>query len=316
MENSLVQPQAHRIFRIFLFNMTSSQSKSSHSAKQKKDKQKQSHSKCQSSHRYNIAEGSFLFVVNELKVNPQMCPMYPPTWSQGPPRDWTGFEGETPGTVFRYQDGRIQEALDFCWYRTDGQMGNPGYISYIASDDPYYPPISIPSILKASMFDCWRFCPRMFSYGDPTENNSESDADNWHFLHFETMQCYPTASYISHAGSRHTIGSDKSWGIIPASYNNTFSNAPLSGGLTGDISLILGLMALTRRIGQADDAFRRCWNGPGQPWRGNSIIDLPPEATPRGVLVHVAADPGNLTGSNEEFIKGLSQRIILPPSPL
>ena len=214
--------------------------------------------------------------MNELRISNRWCLSQPITGNVLPPNDFRGFTGETSGRVFRYSNGFIEEAPDYWWERPQ-EMDSPGNIVTYDRDETGGCTVDengecnifvTADFATCVAFDCWRFAPRLFSWVDPFD---QDEAIEWFFPRFLESPVNPGVSIVNGQGYRYTIGRNSGWGVIPQTFNHPSANAPQSRGLSGDLSLILGLMALTRDVGRTDDIASR-WNGPGHPWTGHSIV--------------------------------------------
>lgn len=79
-------------------------------------------------------------------------------------------------------------------------------------------------------------------------------------------------SLVTAKRSLYAAGQNADWvgRLVPESYRNPYASTPRSGGLAGELSVILGLMGLSQPFGRAADAFTepeplwhdRRWRGP------------------------------------------------------
>ncbi|KAK6075500.1 hypothetical protein SCUP515_05933 [Seiridium cupressi] len=226
---------------------------------------------------------NFLFVVNELNLNPE----YPPAadrWGNIiPPETPNGYAQETVGQVFRYRNGRVTLEEIYIWYRPD--LGDRGDIGYWTQDTdeagnalPVFNPLTAYSTF--SIFNCGPFLPCVYGIGDVSED--QGDFDGCRALHFHHTGGVSQAS--PNGSCKYVAGRNASFidGLISAAYRNVEAHAPRSTGLGGEVGLIIGCMALSQSPGTVD--------------RPTSVQD------PRGVLVHIALDPSGDLGTSAEEI--------------
>lgn len=292
---------------------------------------------------------SFLFVVNEFDFDDDQKGF--DQWlNYTPPSEADAYDHEFAGSVFRYHNGVVSPAPEFEWTREDlggGRRGpgciarrNPEYDQYVTmypervleiyNDIPMHngwPPM----YREHSVFACSPFVPIIVMPGDASlgsfvrrgcECGEEHlpDTDGWRLLHFMhdngVSRATDEARGLPYVGGRHP-----SWmpALVPQAFENRVpgnnQNFPQSLGLSGELPIVIALMAFHGRRGHASDVFtnggwhRNQWRGPpgAQPhceWmhlslplyldvgRNNAdlVSDPATDDPPRGFLVHVSLD--------------------------
>ncbi|KAJ0165773.1 hypothetical protein CTA2_10014 [Colletotrichum tanaceti] len=207
---------------------------------------------------------SFLFVVNELTVIDEghgRGPFVDRFGSPLPPEGVECYGDETVGAVWRYQNGAVTAAPDFFWNRP--QRGSPGDIATLHHGfDGLGQPVSyyhsMATYSTHSVFNCWRFLPCVWTAADiSTVATVDFNVDHkWSALEFRHDPLEPGRTRIQ-GPERFVAGRDPSWvpHLLPSTYAAPQS-APPSRGLGGPFGIVIGLLALARRPGHADDAFR------------------------------------------------------------
>ncbi|KAK4097583.1 hypothetical protein N658DRAFT_478672 [Parathielavia hyrcaniae] len=257
------------------------------------------------------SRNSFLFVVNEFQVN------YEPLQGQGhtltdqwlntmPPQQAEAYVGESPGTVFRYEDGVVSPAPGYCWYRPAmGQEGRIARLNQAANEFDGWP-----AVYRAqTVFACSALLPMIVAHGDASlpgstfmRRNCPCDHDYdvpgcspWSYLHF-TPGHVGGVSYVNadSSGNPWAVGQQASWipSLVPSAYKNTTPSAPHSSGLSGHLAIIIALMGFHGRPRHASNVFlEQRWHR-GQ-WLGSSRASsyLPKLGeTPRGLFVQICVD--------------------------
>ncbi|KAK3360360.1 hypothetical protein B0T25DRAFT_128560 [Lasiosphaeria hispida] len=252
---------------------------------------------------------SFLFVVNEFVID-----LEPPhhevvdQWLNFlPPILPSGYLGEAIGTVFRYSSGAITRADEYLWHRP--HMGQPGSILRLDSENnvsgtaiPYQ---------SRSIFSCSAHLPLIVLEGDAslgstlrtgcacgsTSSSADEDLPAWDMLHFSDkgIGISLAATHASGYPGPYVVGRNPSWmpSLVPVSFANTRpEHVPQSRGLSGDVAIVIGLMAFHSRPGEASNVFGGgCWRY-GQ-WNppGNGAPCYPASGdSPRGFLINVCLD--------------------------
>ncbi|KAK0716235.1 hypothetical protein B0H67DRAFT_645877 [Lasiosphaeris hirsuta] len=273
---------------------------------------------------------SFLFVVNELSIN--LEPPHHESMDQWlnflPPTSPAGYVDEAVGAVFRYAAGAVARADEYVWHRP--HMGQAGSILRLDGANNVSG-VAVPYLTR-SVFSCSAHLPLIVLDGDASLGSSylrrpgcQCDGNNntatttatgldeelprWNLLHFAAPEAFADTRPEGHAaaprglslamahdtGAPYVLGRNPSWmpSLVPAAFANTRpEHVPQSRGLSGDVAIVIGLMAFHSRPGEASNVFGSgCWrygrwsppgNGaPGYPASGDS---------PRGFLVHVCLD--------------------------
>lgn len=96
----------------------------------------------------------------------------------------------------------------------------------------------------------------------PCDSRFDESYTPWYQLHFERRD---GVSYVNSAGCGDSFvaGRNASWipSLVPSVYQNTGDSAGPSQGLSGDLPIILALMAFHGRPGRASSIFRdRKWH--------------------------------------------------------
>jgi hypothetical protein len=182
-----------------------------------------------------------------------------------PPRVAAAFGPEHSGRVFCYRNGQVSHMPEYRWRRPNGLR--PGYIECRrqgSDEGGSIPPFTytLQPYKSYTVCDCGPFLPRIFTDVDAMSTNLAdvmAPSDRYHAVHFEA---FGGISYANNVGVKHVASRNASWvgSLVPNAYRNIIADIP-SQGLGGDLGIILGLMALTQRPGDTDDAFRRYWNG-------------------------------------------------------
>ncbi|KAK0668037.1 hypothetical protein QBC41DRAFT_365732 [Cercophora samala] len=250
---------------------------------------------------------SFLFVVNELN------PIYEPHGSETlrdqwlnpmPPEHADGYLDEWQGLVFRYRQeshgGVITLANEYQWYRpVRGDEG--GIVRVDAAGNITGRPIVC---RQASIFSCSNHLPIIVGPGDASVGHSRiarQALDNdtvfyWSLLPICRWDDSSNITFVTTEGRGvpSVVGRSPSWipSLVPQVYSNP--NASLvSGGLSGDLSVLIGLMSFHSKVGRASDVFSfQRWHH--NRWVGSqhAPIHVPrtQEGNPRGFFVQVCLD--------------------------
>ncbi|KAL1862603.1 hypothetical protein VTK73DRAFT_6730 [Phialemonium thermophilum] len=260
----------------------------------------------------------FLFVVNWLNADQSVfdndLPLEKDQWANPLPYSLPSYYGpETVGPVYRYRDGDVTLAHDYSWIRPRPHA--PGCICRVDDRGGVVPAVAYKTY---SVFRCWRFLPFVWVPSDITVveetsamttgdgssssagyNNNNDDDIGFRPLRFsdgyqrygDALCSEPSISKIGFPGCLHVMGRGPSWmpSLVPASFSNPEASAPSSRGLTGELPVILGLMALSQW-----DRFDPVAQWRRGHWLGAPRYDLEnvpgPDEIPRGVLVQVCWD--------------------------
>lgn len=246
------------------------------SRKDRDGRSKESSSKQQDRSSNNIPL-SFLFVVNEFQLFDDQNGNAPEADRFGnplPPLNPAAYGEEIVGSVWRYENGVVSPAEGYVWYRPD--PGSEGTIAWGPYEKQYddgsgngwdYDLMDVYSTL--SVFNCWRFLPCIWAEADSSIGETGLDF-KWQPLEFGHNQQEPGVTRI-HGTERHVAGKSPSWmpALLPETYAVPSGIWPPSGGLGGDFGIIIALIALSRRPGHTDDAFKEgLWRS--YRWMGGS----------------------------------------------
>ncbi|KAK0609512.1 hypothetical protein B0T17DRAFT_501591 [Bombardia bombarda] len=255
----------------------------------------------------DLPSATFLFVVNEFQVN-----LEPPAgearcltdqWGNFmPPARAEAYQSETRGTVFRYKRGNVTPAPEFQWYRP--AMGKAGSIidghGNLAWMHKQQTVFACSALLPIVVADCdaslgysWmrrgcRHCDGFYDFGCYSR---------WDLLHFDHYNGITQATKGS-IGSPYIAGSNASWmpALVPKVFKNNQAGPgaapPRSRGLSGELPIVIALMAFHSSRGHASEVFRsqwwqgNRWHGPSKAPQGYPGV----ECSPRGFLVHIAVE--------------------------
>jgi hypothetical protein len=218
----------------------------------------------------------FLFVVNEFILGDYVSS--PDSWGNaGPPTDPKYYDHEIPGTVFRYDNGKVRKAAGCQWVR---QWGQPGYIAYYNPNAREYQ--QAPKYREHTVFSCSGLLPAVATEADASLGgtcvrsclNGHCDPSglyDWGLLSFEEKHGTDAAlmgvSFVNcrALGPHKVLGKDAKW--IPSLVPRAFANSgtqfqhPISKGLSGDIGIVIGLMAFHGDLRKASDVFTKRSDG-------------------------------------------------------
>ncbi|KAI1505788.1 hypothetical protein F5X99DRAFT_404824 [Biscogniauxia marginata] len=251
---------------------------------------------------------SFIFVVNEIELNTNV-PLTADHWGNFvPPDRQASYANETPGHVFEYHNGNVARSRDYFWYRPNG-LGTEGSISYTSTVRDEYMNIignqivTLDTYSATTVFDLGPFFPCAYALADATvQDLSEYDTphDMFYALHFRHEAGGVSRAFFN-GGAKYIAGSHASWlgSLVPEAYKNLDPNVPRSTALGGELGPLLGLMALAERPGRTDEAFSMHWNE--HTWTGRRREPVSAHGPPRGVVVHVAVEPGRTGEEIERF---------------
>ncbi|CAJ2506527.1 Uu.00g006570.m01.CDS01 [Anthostomella pinea] len=237
----------------------------------------------------------FLFVVNEIQLDPAF-PRDADEWgNERPPRQRAAYRAETRGVVFRYSNGVVSPAAGYHWRRPNG-VGTEGAIGYDTQSldasgnivNTFRPVVGYKT---CTVFDAGPFLPWVYVDVDASTHDVEYNDQPYDRFWAVNFAHQRGVSRVTSGGEKLVAGQQCSWlgSLVPESYRNLRTNPPLSEGLGGELGPLLGLMALAERHRHTNDAFSRHWSG--QQWSGRRQVSVSTEGPPRGVLVHVALEP-------------------------
>ncbi|TFB04248.1 hypothetical protein CCMA1212_004107 [Trichoderma ghanense] len=287
-----------------------------------------------SNHQLSHDPGSFLFVINELVVKDDDRYNRGDDWfNREPPSEARGFEGEITGTVMRYHNGQVTEARGYRWLRGDFDTTRnawpPGYLyrydsdgSPMLSDDGNFQCATMHNQL--AVFSCNPLLPIAIFVGDPLSARSLARVP----LLFHHPEAQPGVSHAVHTDSpagqgggmrKFVAGASPSWmpSLVPKTYRNPYDPVP-SRGLSGELPIILGLMAFSEATSEGDEAARRIFLEEGR-WRnGEWHHSAAPRGyarsaqdKPLGFLVTVFYDPENEAYSNQQYLLDMEWRRVI-----
>ncbi|KAK3954762.1 hypothetical protein QBC32DRAFT_74130 [Pseudoneurospora amorphoporcata] len=248
---------------------------------------------------------SFLFSVNEYDVSYGNSPAPRDQWDNIlPPLTKNGYRLADEAPVFRYRDGIISKAPEYVWRRLI--PGQPGGI-YRQDENGRFVGQAF-NYRAHSIFACSPCLPFIVADGDISLYNSymrhvgensappyvEDSARCWHMLHFDHNNGISQANGESY-GRPWVAGRNPSWvpSLVPKVFKNHTEPQTLSRGLSGEISIVIGLMAFHSPLRRPGWVFEQRWWEQNS-WQGPSSAPVyyPPQAdaAPRGFLVHVCLD--------------------------
>ncbi|EGO61510.1 hypothetical protein NEUTE1DRAFT_98611 [Neurospora tetrasperma FGSC 2508] len=258
---------------------------------------------------------SFLFSVIEYHVSYGNSPAPRDQWDNTlPPLTRNGYRLNNEAPVFRYRDGIVSEAPEYAWRRlVEGQPGG------IYRHDEHGQFLGQAFHYKAhSIFACSPCLPFIIADGDISLYNSymrnvgdhgtntyvEDSARCWHMLHFDHNNGISQANGESY-GHPWVAGRNPSWmpSLVPKVFRNHKEPQTLSRGLSGEISIVIGLMAFHSPPRYPGWVFEQQW-WTHNLWQGpnSAPVYYPPQADaiPRGFLVHVCLDLYQAPGVSPE----------------
>ncbi|TVY37326.1 hypothetical protein LSUB1_G004750 [Lachnellula subtilissima] len=236
---------------------------------------------------------SFLFTVNTLTLNeePTNGGVAPRVDDHGrwlPPLYRAGFGQQIPGTVYRWENGVISQAIGYEWYR--GAVWSSHGVTGLHRAN--------------TLFYCNPFDQFLATEGNAIDRdmaNSPVPNNRWYTLNFRHQS---TLSRLDLGGPEPYLA-----GPVPHSINqlglNSWYNpeplAPPSSGLSGNLALLIALVAFSCRSERLDTVLRTSWRH--YEWRGHNHSNGRYER--RGVVVNIYYDPENPTNSTEQTLSYL-----------
>ncbi|PVH77892.1 hypothetical protein DL98DRAFT_517042 [Cadophora sp. DSE1049] len=237
---------------------------------------------------------SFLFVVNGITLNedPRDNGVLPRVDDYGrwlPPAYAAGFGPQNRGTVFRWSNGDISIATGYRWDDGYGRTPNGDTLE----------------IYKATtMFWCNPFYHFMVATGDATTRDIADTVpeDTWYAINFHHED---TLSRLDYVGDQYLAGKDRSFiaQLGLGAYQQQDEDAPKSGGIAGNLAMLIGLVAFSCKRRDLDQVLvgDRAWHG--YRWHGHGRSHGRKEA--RGMVVSVYLDPDNRIGSTTAALNSL-----------
>ncbi|KAI1391639.1 uncharacterized protein F4822DRAFT_442556 [Hypoxylon trugodes] len=246
---------------------------------------------------------TFIFVVNELELaEPYTTHNIDPWGNPIPPSRASDYVGEKVGTVWRFDRGVIYPAREYVWSRgAHGQLGIIQYREHKFSAPPFRNfPLEFYNM--CTVFDCGPFLPCIYNRKDVTVLDAW---DGFWPLKFSNAE---RVSEITDIGSNRVAGRNACWvgPLVSNIYENGDESAEQSRGLRGDLSIILGMMALAEPPGHTDDAFRSHWRH--FRWTSQKPKYKVPDHMRRGVFVYIATESGHGSGRTLEEISAFEQK--------
>ncbi|PTB78694.1 hypothetical protein M440DRAFT_267934 [Trichoderma longibrachiatum ATCC 18648] len=280
---------------------------------------------------------SFLFVINELVVhNDDRFNVGDDWYNREPPREPRGFEREIPGTVMRYYNGQVTEAYEYRWFRGEFDESRHAWPrgslykydsdgSLALTDDGNFQCADM--YKESAVFSCNPFLPIAILVGDPLFDSSLARGP----LLFQHPESQKGVSHAVHPDScagrggamcKFVAGASPSWmpSLVPKTYRHPHRphTPPPSRGLSGELPIILGLMAFSEASSEGEEAARRIFLEERR-WRhGKWHHSEAPKGyarssqeTPRGFLVTVFFDPENEAYSTEESLEAMEWKQVI-----
>lgn len=196
-----------------------------------------------------------------------------------PPLRADAYRGEHAGSVFRYRGGVVSLAPEFRWHRPG--MGQEGRIARMDERGGFAGYLQ--EYKTQSIFSCSAHLPIIVLQGDACLGSfmrrccpcdaQQGDRYSWNMLHFDHRDGRSFATSNSQGFTYVAAGRSPSWvpALVPKVFANSLpgNSALHSRGLSGDLPIIIALMAFHSNPGHASDVFRRGMWQQGQ-WRGPS----------------------------------------------
>jgi hypothetical protein len=197
---------------------------------------------------------SFLFVVNGLPLNEDVdnggVPPRTDTYGRWlPPMYQAGFGAKSHGTVFRWRNGVISAPAGYQWEDGYAYAPNGGALNCYRS---------------ITMFYCDPFNQFLMAEGDASTRDIETSpwpGDRWfpvNFRHDDSL------SRVDFTAERCLAGNGAPFidhlGLV--SYQNQDPDAPPSGGLAGNLAILIALVAFSCRSTHLRDILvhNRAWH--------------------------------------------------------
>lgn len=172
-----------------------------------------------------------------------------------PPSLAQGYSHEIASKVMRYRDGHVSEARGWQWGRPQTSPGLPKADGVIWTYAPDGAPFYAEYYRAFTTFACNPFLPIVCIEGDPSTHNAPKMTP---LLFFRPPRDHPMRG-ISQActdesdmdmgpgPAKYTAGRHASWipSLVPPTYATQDAAAPRSGGLGGELPIVIGLMAFS-----------------------------------------------------------------------
>ncbi|TVY73453.1 hypothetical protein LSUE1_G007726, partial [Lachnellula suecica] len=238
---------------------------------------------------------SFLFSINPLPVNeePSNGGVAPRSDQHGrwlPPLYQAGFATQGAATLYRWQNGIITPAPGYQWYNGAWWWGNRAAATFYRAN---------------TMFYCNPFDHFLAAQGDVSMRDMATAPfpnDRWYTFNFHhdeyalsRLDLGGAEPYLAGNGPRFI----EQLGI--GSWRNPDTDAPISGGLAGNLALLIALIAFSCRSQNLDNVLRTSWQN--YQWRGHNHGSGRRER--RGMVVSIYLDPENPQYSTTQTISDL-----------
>jgi len=218
-----------------------------------------------------------------------------------PPVLSAGFGPQNPGTVFRWSNGDISIATGYAWDEGYGKTPNGDNLEWYHT---------------ATIIWCNPFYQFLVTQGDASipidadmEDEEESDGEEekaviqWYPINFHHHETLSRIDYA--ADSQYLAGNQRNFiaELGLTSYQCQDDDAPVSGGISGNLAILIGLIAFSctrqelRHVLINDQAWR------GYRWRGHQRPTGRRDG--RGKVVSIYLDPDNPGGSTREALREL-----------
>jgi len=239
-----------------------------------------------------------------------------------PPVLSAGFGPQNPGTVFRWSNGDISIATGYAWDEGYGKTPNGDNLEWYHT---------------ATIIWCNPFYQFLVTQGDASipidadmEDEEESDGEEekaviqWYPINFHHHETLSRIDYA--ADSQYLAGNQRNFiaELGLTSYQCQDDDAPVSGGISGNLAILIGLIAFSctrqelRHVLINDQAWRGYrWRGHQRPTGSKHPIghqsdterhlnaDVNTGRDGRGKVVSIYLDPDNPGGSTREALREL-----------
>lgn len=220
----------------------------------------------------------FLFAITQLQVNDCTATgigLRRDVWGNFiPPLDPEGYGPEVKDhIVYRYKDGDVRGANDYCYDRDEN--GDLNFYKIGQASNP--PDVEAPSCFtfrSTTLFNCGNLLPVLIAGTDVLNHGMLHDgaevSNSWKSLRLAVSRgIYRVSTHHEF----YNVGPHMaSWipSIVPLEYQNRTTDGPYerSLGLGGDFGIIIGLMALAQAPHNIGDAFGRLKLWKNYTWAG------------------------------------------------
>jgi hypothetical protein len=204
---------------------------------------------------------SFLFVVNGLPLNEDVdnggvIPRTDPYGRWLPPLYQAGFGTKSQGTVFRWRNGVISAPAGYQWADGYAYAPNGGVLNYYRS---------------TTIFFCNPWDQYLVADGDASTRDiatADFPGDRWYPVNFRNDDNLSRLDFAS--DEQYLAGNGAAFidHLGLTSYQSQDQDAPTSGGLAGNLAILIGLVAFSCRSRDLRDVLindrawhRYRWNG-------------------------------------------------------